>query len=156
MQTIVMMQYHIVKNCQSDLLKRIYQSVPRCLQLSSLVSFAVHLILFLLSNKVAGSFQGNMSNKQFYRHCRYLKLNIHGFDLSTSRLWYAMLMTMRGDYPLSLQVLNNVLSSIPPFALYCSPINLPHVSNETKKMVCRCILQRQHSCNRASTDSLDA
>ena len=113
MQTIVMMQYHIVKNCQSDLLKLIYQYVPRCLQISSLVSFAVHLILFLLSNKVVGSFQGNMSNKQFYRHCRYLKLNIHGFDLSTSRLWYAMLMTMRGDYPLSLRGLNKVLSSIP-------------------------------------------
>ena len=133
MHNIIILQYVIVTTCRSDLLKLIYQFVRRCVQMPCLVSFAVHLILFRLSNKVVGNCQRNHGNKKFYRSCRYLISNMHGFDLSTYRLWYAMLMTMRGNYSLSLRVLNNLLSSIPPFALYSSLGYNLCVSNETTK-----------------------
>ena len=42
-------------------------------------------------------------------------------------------MTMRADYRLSLDVLNTMLSSIPPFALYCSSLCDLRASNETKQ-----------------------
>ena len=72
MHDIITLQNVIVKTGRSDLLKFIYQFVRRCVQMPCLVSFAVHLILFLLSNKVVGNFQRNLGNKKFYRHCRYI------------------------------------------------------------------------------------
>ena len=117
-----------------DLISTIDQFVSRIfqnVQTTSIMSFVVQITLFLLSNKVVGNYRANIGNKTLYRPCRYLTLNTYGFDISTNRLWYAMIMTMRGDYSSSLRVLDNVLSSIPPYALYCS-IDVGCVSNETK------------------------
>ena len=137
MSKIVILQHAILENDKSDLVSLLHQLVSRCfqnVQTNGLVKFAIQIILFRLSTKVVGNsfYRANISNKTFYRPCRYLHLDIYGFDISTNRLWCAMLMTMRGDYSLSLDVIRNVLSSIPPFALYASPCDLRHVSNETK------------------------
>ena len=72
-------------------------------------------------------------NKTLYRPCRFLQTNILGLDISTCRLWYAMLMTKSSDYHLSLRIINKVLSNITPFALYSTGFSLRHVSNETKE-----------------------
>ena len=135
----VYLQQSISSMGQSELLSVVYQLVSRCfqnIQTTSLGMFAVQIVLFQVSNQVVGNsnYRASIGNKTFYRPYRYLHLNICGFDLSTNRLWYAMLMTMRGDYSLSLVAIHNVLSSIPPFALNASPGYLRHVSNETKNL----------------------
>ena len=135
-KTVVSLQV-ILNIDSSHLLSLIYQFVSQTfknIQATSLVSFAVQIVLFRLSNKIIGNsyYRASISNKTFYRPCRYLHLNICGIDISTNRLWCAMLMTMRGNYHVSLDAIRNVLSSIPPFALYCSPCDLRYVNNETK------------------------
>ena len=139
MDNIVTVQNVILNIGNSHLLSLIYHFVSQSfknIQATSLVTFAVQIVLFRLSNNVVGNsyYRAIIGNKTFYRPCRYLHLNKCGFDISTNRLWYAMLMTMRGDYSLSFDAIRNVLSSIPPFALYCSPCDLRHVNNETKNL----------------------
>ena len=135
MSKIVTMQRDIFVNDKLDLLSLLYQLVSRFfqnVQTKDLVMFAVQIISFRLSKKVVSNYQTNMCNKTFYKPCRYLHLNISGFDISTNRLLYAMLMTIRGDHCLSLRVINNVLSNVPPFTLYCSYVDLPYLSNEIR------------------------
>ena len=132
---IVTLQQEMCENGKSDLVSLLHQLVSRCfqnVQTNGLLKFAIQIILFGLSTKVVGNsyYRVSVGNKTFYKPCRYLHLNVFGFDISTNRLWYAMIMTMRGDNILSLRVLDNVLSSIPPIALYCS--NPGCVRNETK------------------------
>ena len=137
------LQYALLKCSQSILVSLVYRFVSRGfenVQITCLVSFAVQTILFLLSNSVVGNYISQKNNRMVYESCQHIRLNTRGFDISTYRLWYAMHMTMRGDYRLSLDVLNTMLSSIPPFALYCSQTYVLCVSSETKKMVCRCVL----------------
>ena len=62
-------------------------------------------------------------NKSRYKHIKYLDTNVFGFDISTSKLWLATFLLQQGDYHGSLQKVNDVLSAIPPYALYrgCIP-----------------------------------
>ena len=135
---LLVLKQQICDTDNSNLLSLIYQFVSQSfknIQTTSLVSFAVQIVLFRLSNNVVGNkyYRATIGNKTFYRPCRYLHLNICGIDISTNRLWCAMLMTMRGNYSLSLVAIHIVLSSTPPFALYCSSAgDLRGVSNETK------------------------
>ena len=121
---IVLLQNKLSKGSQSNLASLVYRFVFRCfqnVQLTCLLSFAVQMILFLLSKSVVGSYILQNDNRRMHRSCQYLRLNTRGFDISTYRLWYAMLMTMRSDNRFSMDVLNSILSRIPPFALYCNP-----------------------------------
>ena len=130
---IVQFQEILLNLSQSHLLSVVDRFVSRCVQNvhTCLLSFAVQIILFLLSNNVVGKYISYNANRRIYRSCQYLRLNTSGFDISTYRLWYAMHMTMRGDYCVALRVLNTVLSSIPPFALYNHSFHL-HDSDDTK------------------------
>ena len=74
-----------------------------------------------------------VGNTTLYKPRRFLQSNVSGIDISTCRLWYAMLMTKCGDYHLSLRIVNKVLSSISPFALYYTGCSLRHLSDETKE-----------------------
>ena len=135
MDKICHVQYRLLNLSQSDLVRVVYRFVSRCfqnVQLTCLLSLAVQMILFLLNKSVVGNCMSQNDNRMMYRSCQYLRLNTRGFDISTFRLWYALLMTMRGDYRLSLDVINTILSSIPPFALYYSTFNNLRISNETK------------------------
>ena len=119
---------------QSDLVALVYRCLSRGfqnVQRTVLLPFVVQMILFLLSKSVVVNHTSQNYNRTVYRSCQYLRLNTRGFDISTYRLWNAMLMTARGDYRLSLQILNTVLSSIPPFALYSPVFNL-NDSDDTK------------------------
>ena len=75
----------------------------------------------------------NIDNKTLYGPRRFLQSDISVIDISTCKLWYAMLMTKCGDYHLSLRIINKVLSNISPFALYYTRSSLCNVSDETKK-----------------------
>ena len=134
MRHIMLLQHALLKFSKSMLVSVVHQFDSQCfqnVQITCLLSFAVQTILFLLSNCVVGNNISQNGNRRMYRSCQYLRVNTRGFDISTYRLWYAMHMTMRCDYRLSLDVLNTILSSIPPFALYSHAFDL-HYSDDTK------------------------
>ena len=58
------------------------------------------------------------SNKYVLLHMTLLSRNVYGTDIATSKLWLATFLLQQGDYDRSLQNVNNVMSSIPPYALY--------------------------------------
>ena len=60
------------------------------------------------------------SNKYVHYHMNLLSRNVYGTDISTCKLWLATFLLQQGDYCGSLQNVNGVLSSIPPYALYYS------------------------------------
>ena len=63
-------------------------------------------------------------NRYVHYNMTLLSRNIYGTDLATSKLWLATFLLQKGDYEGSLQNVNNVLSSIPPYALYCSGVGI--------------------------------
>ena len=75
-----------------------------------------------------------VGNKTLYGPRRFLQSNVSEIDISTNRLWYAMIMTQCGDYRLSLRIINKVLSSISPVALYYTGFNLRNISDDTKEL----------------------
>ena len=131
---------HVFRIHHSNLLHVIDPLLPRCKSVvgtSSLIVIVVRVILLRVTIPVvANGVLGNKGNKILYRPCRYMQSNVGGIDISTSRLWYAMILTTRGDYRLSLHILNTVLSSISPCTLYYgykSGVGLRYIKDETKR-----------------------
>ena len=62
----------------------------------------------------------HQSNRYLHYLTTSLSRNVYGTDIATSKLWLATFLLQQGDYYKSLQNVNDVLSSIPPYALYCS------------------------------------
>ena len=60
------------------------------------------------------------SKKSIYKILRILQNNCFGTDIARSELWGATFLVQSENYGMSLKYINNVLSSIPPYALYCS------------------------------------
>ena len=58
-------------------------------------------------------------NKLVNYHMTLLRRNVYETDIATSKLWLATFLLQHGDNYRSLQKINGVLSSIPPYALYC-------------------------------------
>ena len=59
--------------------------------------------------------------------------DISSFDISTCKLWYAIVLLMKADYTACLRTVNGVLSRIPPFALLVS-CGIIKSSNESKSL----------------------
>ena len=57
-------------------------------------------------------------NKDVYQLCRTAKNDTCSFDISTCKLWCAILLLKRGEFLSALNIINQMLSSIPPFAMY--------------------------------------
>ena len=57
-------------------------------------------------------------NKGVYQLCRNAQNESCSFDISTYKLWCAILLFKRGDVLSTLDIINQLLSSIPPFAMY--------------------------------------
>ena len=95
-------------------------------------SFYVRMLLHYTSISLTNIPLQSVGNKTLYGPRRFLQSNVSGFDLSTSRLWYAMLMTKCGNYCLSLCIINKVLSNISPLALYYIGMDLFNVRDVTK------------------------
>ena len=77
---------------------------------------------------------GSSGNKGVYQLYRTAQNNILPFDISTCKLWCAFFLYKRGDYLLTLDIVNQVLSSIPPFAMYLISTDKQTLSNETKQL----------------------
>ena len=82
------------------------------------VFFIRRLGLLIAIRKLYNSF--HQCNKYVHYHMTILSRNIYGTDIATSKLWLATFILQWGYYCISLQNVNDVLSSIPPYALYCS------------------------------------
>ena len=63
--------------------------------------------------------QGNKSHYHLLGNV-FRNVNMLGNDISSSRLWCATFLQQSGKYSAALRLINNVLSAIPPCALYCS------------------------------------
>ena len=97
------------------------------------VSIAIRITFDFASIVLAYIPLQSRGNKTQYGPRRFLQSNLAGIDISTSRPWYAMLMTKCGDYHLSLRIINKVLSNISPFSLYFTGFDIGNVSDETKE-----------------------
>ena len=98
-----------------------------------LPSFVMKILLHNTSISLVYIPLQSVGNKSLYGPRRFLQSNVSGIDISTCRLWYAIIMTKCGDYRLSLRIINKVLSNITPYALYYTRIDLSNVSDETKE-----------------------
>ena len=87
-----------------------------------LASLVLHELLFLATKIQAQCLtQGNISR---YHQIKNLRKNMFGIDISSNRLWCALFLHQSKNYSMALQLINKVLSFIPPYALYCSAIRL--------------------------------
>ena len=57
-------------------------------------------------------------NKGTYQLCRTAQNKTYSFDISTCKLWCAILLFKRGGFLYALDIINQMLSSIPPFVIY--------------------------------------
>ena len=76
-----------------------------------------HVLMSNITNRVPG-------NRDAYKLGRLAHSDVKSFDISTCKLWYAMVSLMRTDYAACLRTVNDVLSRIPPYALYMSDFTL--------------------------------
>ena len=74
-------------------------------------------------------------NKGVYQLHRTVQTDTGSFDISTCKLWCAILLSTRGHFLSVLNIINQVLSSIPPFAMHhCDCKGTINASNESKQL----------------------
>ena len=94
--------------------------------------FVMKISLTYASLFLDGAPVQNVRNRTKYRKHRLLRSNLFGIDISTCRLWYAMLITKSGNCHLSARVVNNVLLRVSPYTIYYSGYSLSHIGTERK------------------------
>ena len=72
-------------------------------------------------------------NKKFYNLQQVAHNELSTFDLSTSKIWYAIFLLSKQDFTSALKTVNNVLSSIPPFYL-CISNHDPYKRREAEQL----------------------
>ena len=90
---------------------------------TSLALFAIRrcCLLTLVRKLYSTSY---LCNKYLHYLMTLLIKNVYGTDIAMSELWLATFLLQQGDYCKSLKNVNDVLSSIPPYALYYSGIGI--------------------------------
>ena len=74
-----------------------------------------------LFDKCTKSFtEPNPGSKNVYKLYKIANNESSLLDRSTSKLWYAIVLLKKGDFTSALSIVNQVLSAIPPFAMYVS------------------------------------
>ena len=72
-------------------------------------------------------------NKSVYQLLHTVQTDTGSFDISTCKLWCAILLYKKGDLSSVLNIINQVLSDIPPFAMHhCDCKGSTHETNEVK------------------------
>ena len=79
------------------------------------------------------SLQPLTGNRDVYKLHRHAINDMSSVDISTCKLWYAIVLLMKKDYTACLRTVNDVLSRIPPYALYMSGCEIVS-SNESKSL----------------------
>ena len=78
-------------------------------------------------------------NHDAYKLGRLAQSDASSVDISTCKLWYAMVLLRQTDYAACLSTVNDVLSRIPPYALYMS--GFLHSSRESTSLYERVYLE---------------
>ena len=125
--TIVVGVLHDCTSLSRNDVARIYLSLPCKTNLKTLV---LETFLFKLRIK---TFQGSSENRCVYKLHRFAHNETFSFDLSSCKLWCAILLLMKRDYSTSLSIINKLLSSISPYTLYLSGPGI-RSCNETKRL----------------------
>ena len=94
-----------------------------------LVSLILRYCMWMTNIQLSRPFSTNRDLHKLHR----LAKNGISFDISSSKLIYAMVLLQKADYKACLETLNDVLSSIPPFAVYMS-VDKIRSSNESKSL----------------------
>ena len=76
-----------------------------------------HVFMSNIPHRVPG-------NRDAYKLGKLAHSNATSVDISMCKLWYAMVSLMRMDYAACLRTVNDVLSQIPPYALYMCDVRL--------------------------------
>ena len=71
----------------------------------------------LLKKCIKSLMEPSSGNKSLYQLHRIAHNESESFDISTSKLWYAIVLLKKQDYTSALDIINQVSSSIPPYAL---------------------------------------
>ena len=110
-----------------------YNAIDTLLSLSCkthLKTFVLKLYFFKMHFR--SLIQNGSGNKDVYKLHRSIKTDAFSYDISSSKLWYAILLFMKSDYSSVLSITNEILSSIPPFAFFHSAVN--QLDNENKRL----------------------
>ena len=86
--------------------------------------------------------QGNKGLYRLHQIVTYKKSS--AIDIATNKLRYAIVLLMKEDYDLTLTIINQVLSSIPPFALYFSNSDNQQRA-EAERLYADIFLQSEHN-----------
>ena len=147
-------------------LDSIYSAAPRLLQFEYIIPVIFDLLrknlvksplaTFVLRGLYCALFkvqvychqQGNKSNYHLLGNV-FRKVNRLGYDISSSRLWCATFLLQNGKYNAALRLINNVLSAIPPYALYSSIGRLKTSDVSTLLYKDTLLTQESNSINRA-------
>ena len=122
----------ICKDKQIIRVDTIRQTVATISSKGLLMTLAMRTLLFkkhidsIKNTRVQG-------NKGVYQLCRTSNNDTCSFDISTCKLWCAILLYKKGCIPATLDIINTVLSSIPPFAMYMNDWGIC-ASNEAKEL----------------------
>ena len=102
---------HVIRN------DTICQTVARFSCKRPLMTLAMRKLIFEkhIDSTKPTSYQGNKGMYQIYRTANN---DTYSFDISTCKLRCAILLYMKGSFLETLDIINAVLSSIPPFAMY--------------------------------------
>ena len=74
-------------------------------------------------------------NKGVYQILHTAQTDTGSFDISTCNLWCAILLYMKGEFSSALNIINQVLSDIPPFAMHhCDCKGSINETNESKQL----------------------
>ena len=136
MRIIKLLGEYIVLICKVKQIIRadtICQTVARISCKRPLMTLAMRKLFFEkhIDSIKHTSVQGN---KGVYPLCRTVNNDNYSFDISTCKLWCAILLYMKGFIPATLDIINTVLSSIPPFAMYMNGSLGICASNEAKEL----------------------
>ena len=83
---------------------------------TSLSVFIIRRLCLLISTRKLYNYV-HQCNKYVHYHRTLLSRNVYGTDIASSKLWLATFLLQKEDYDGSLQNVNNVLSSIPPYII---------------------------------------
>ena len=98
----------------------------------SAISCKTHLKNIILTNYIYEMHIHNPGNKDIYKLCRTALNDTYSCDISSFKLWCAILLYMKGFILPALDIVNQVLSSIPPYVMYHHGINL--ANTEAKQL----------------------
>ena len=118
----------ISRNLSPDVIISMSRSLSCKTHLQSLAIERCLLVIQVQSLMYHGS-----RNRCAYKLHKSVRADSSSLDISSCKLWCAILLLMEKNYASALKIVNNVLSSIPPYAMYQSG-NLNQTSNTSKKL----------------------